>query len=136
MLIMRKEKNANDVVEKFHISQPTFDLDDVYKVKSLIRRHTTKITSTEHFKKMQKERNIPLLPIYTIMKYGRVFEIKTIRGMLYRMAIRIQYHNNKDIVYVIQPTFNDLNNVHVKFISCYKNNRWDEHLTLNMKEYN
>ena len=74
MLIMRKEKNANDVVEKFHISQPTFDLDDVYKVKSLIRRHTTKITSTEHFKKMQKERNIPLLPIYTIMKYGRVFE--------------------------------------------------------------
>ena len=64
MLIMRKEKNANDVVEKFHISQPTFDLDDVYKVKSLIRRHTTKITSTEHFKKMQKERNIPLYPIY------------------------------------------------------------------------
>lgn len=136
MLIMRKEKNANDVVKKYHISQPEFDLDDVYKVKSLIRRHTSKIISTEHFKTMQHERNIKLLPIYTIMKYGRVFEIKTIRGMLYRMAIRIKYHNNKDIIYVIEPRFIEANNVEVRFISCYKNNRNDEHSTLNMKEYN
>ena len=135
MLIMNRDKHVKDVVKKYHISQPTFDIDDVYKIKSVIRRKTTKIVSTEHFKEMQKERNIPLYPIYTIMKYGRVFEIKMIRGMLYRLSIRMEAKNKKDYIYVIEPKFVDESNIRVTFVSCYTNNRYDEHDTLNIEEY-
>lgn len=79
MLIMNRDKHVNDVVKKYHISQPTFDIDDVYKIKSVIRRKTTKIVSTEHFKEMQKERNIPLYPIYRKRRKNPPFRAGDIR---------------------------------------------------------
>ena len=58
-----------------------------------------------------------------------------IRGMLYRLSIRMEAKNKKDYIYVIEPKFIDESNIRVTFVSCYTNNRYDEHDTLNIEEY-
>lgn len=135
MLIMTREKTDEDKIEKFHITQPNFNIMDVYKVKSFIRRNVTKVVTTEHFNERKKEKHIPLPPIHAIMQHGRIFEIKTIKGMLYRFAIRIRDKYGDDIIYVIQPLYVGENNVHVTIVSAYKNNADDTHKTLDTNLY-
>ena len=135
MIIMSEEKKDSDVVEKFHITQPNFDIDSVYKVKSYIRRNIGDISFTNHFSERKTEKHIPYLPPHIIIKYGRVFEIKTIRGMLYRMAIRIRGKYGDDIVYILQPKFVSKDKIDITYVSAYKNNHDDVHSTLRSNLY-
>lgn len=135
MLIMTREKTDDDKIEKFHITQPNFNISDVYKVKSFIRRNANKVVTTEQFNECKKENHIPLPPIHAIMQHGRIFEIKTIKGMLYRFAIRIMDKYGDDIIYVIQPLYVGENNVHVTIVNAYKNNADDTRKTLDTNLY-
>ena len=132
---MTREKTDEDKIEKFHITQPNFNISDVYKVKSFIRRNVTKIVTTEHFNERKKEKHIPLPPIHAIMQHGRIFEIKTIKGMLYRFAIRLRDKYGDDLIYIIEPKYAGKNDVHVTIVSAYKNNADDTHKTLDVSLY-
>lgn len=126
MIIMNAEKNENDKVDTFHISKPNFDISEVYKVKSFIRRHTTSTNETEEFKECRAKNHIPLVPVHVLLHHGRVFEIKTIRGMLYQMSVRIRDKYGDDIVYLLAPKFIDKENVCVTYVNAYKNKVLDE----------
>lgn len=121
MLIMTREKTDDDKIEKFHITQPNFNISDVYKVKSFIRRNANKVVTTEQFNECKKENHIPLPPIHAIMQHGRIFEIKTIKGMLYEFSIRLKDKYGDDLIYIIEPKYAGKNDVHVTIVSACKN---------------
>ena len=135
MIIMSKEKKNIDVVDRVHIVQPAFNIDDVQKVKSFINRNCSDPILSKHFIKKKTEKHIPLPSIHMILKYGRIFELKLIRGMLYRFAIRFDDKFGSSIIYVLEPKFVSTSEIKLTLITAYKNKANDIHDTLNLENY-
>jgi len=64
---------------------------------------------------------------YLILEYDNIFEYTMDNDIIYKIAYRIKYDNEKDIILSI--------NQDKKIITIYFNNSSDKHKTLNTREY-
>ena len=114
MYVMTREKNEGDVVKESFITSPRFDIDEVRRVKAMIR------FKADNIKINDCEDGVECA-LYTIMKYGRCISISTISGALYQMRLRVAGKEN-DFMYVITPIYKD-DKVSVTIEKAYKINK-------------
>lgn len=138
MLINRNDVRVLDYsrIKKYHISNNNFNVDEIRKIKDMIYKKYTYIQITKHFNdEINNDKNsIVLDSIDCIFKYGKCFEYKIVDDKyLYRLAIRV-YGDVFDTIYIIQPIYYS-EGIFLRLITCYTNNKDDNHITLNKKRY-
>lgn len=106
MFIMTEELQEGDVIKNITIDTPNFPIDDVKKIKALLRFKAKFENLGENSKDM-------------IFKYGRCFKIRTIHGALYQLFIR-KSTAGKDKVFVFEPRYYNADNIVCKLITQYE----------------
>lgn len=101
MFVMTREKTEEDEVRDLFITNPRFDIDDVRKIKAVIRFKLKDAPIVESI-----DEGIEIHDIHTMMKFGRCIGISTIGGALYHMVLRVA-GKDTDTVYVLQPIYRD-----------------------------
>lgn len=101
MYILTNEITVDESKVKYQcITSPRFDIDEVRRVKAMLR-FKLKNVAVE-----QSQENMEIHDIHTMMKYGRCTEIGTFNGALYRMIVRVPGKVN-DNVYIIHPIYKE-----------------------------
>lgn len=106
MFIMNEELQEGDVIKNITIDTPNFPIDDVKKIKALLRFKAKFENLGENSKDM-------------IFKFGRCFKIRTIHGALYQLFIR-KSTAGKDKVFVFEPRYYNADNIVCKLITQYE----------------
>lgn len=102
MYVMTKEKQENDVVKDICIVSPRFDIDEVRRVKALIRFKLKSMVTKN------VEEGMELHDIHTMMKFGRCTNIGLIGNALHCMRIRVP-GKVRDSIYELYPIYNEGN---------------------------
>ena len=101
MYIMTKEINSEtETVKTICITSPRFDIDDVRRVKALIRFKLKNVVVE------QQQEGMEVHNINTMMKFGRCTAIGTVNNALYKMFIRVPGKVN-DSIYVLIPIYKE-----------------------------
>lgn len=111
MYVVTTDKQDTDEIQELFITNPRFNIDEVRRIKALIRFHLKSVTVTKAQDGMEMHN------IHTIMKYGRCLSISTIGGALYEMRVRVANKDN-DSIYIMRPIY-DRGNIHLNIIDAY-----------------
>lgn len=117
MFVMTRKKNETDEVKDLFITNPRLDIDEIRKIKAMIRFKTKDII-VEH-----TEEGIEVLDIHTLMKYSRCLGISTIGGALYQMTLRVA-GKDEDTIYTVETLYKN-GNIELTIKNAYK---VDKHL--------
>lgn len=116
MYVMTRQKNEEDNVVFTFINSPRFDIDEVRRIKALIRFKLGKIVSDKE--------DVEAKNITTIMKFGRCTSISTINNALYGMSIRLA-GKEQDTIYKFTTTYNE-GKIDITFTDIYNINKYSK----------
>lgn len=100
MFVMTREVTEEDNVKDLFITNPRFDIDEVRKIKAMIRFHTKDI------KVEFMDADVKLCDIHTLMKFSRCIGISTVNGALYQIRLRLP-GKEQDTMYHITTLYKD-----------------------------
>ena len=124
-----------DEVQKFHNSFESFDSKRIMETIRRIKFNLGNVSKSTHFEQRCAEKEVPVLSVWKVLTFGKCFEYKMHRGLLYRFAIRISGTYRKDFIYVLEPRILRDGKIGVRFVTAYANNKWDSHKTLKKANY-
>ena len=136
LIVTDSERYTDDRITKYHITQHSFDQNEINKIIACIYHSYTYVTITNHcYTEIRQDYNSMCIDnLNAVLKYGKCFEYKMIDNRrLYRLAIKM-YHKYFDIIYIIEPTYYK-GGIYLKLITCYTNAKNDRHSTLDIKNY-
>ena len=124
----------NDVV-KYHAEvSKDFDTSAIKAVENYLCHFVKSVVTSAHHKERSIQKHIPDIPFGEYMKNGKCFEYKLVNGSLYRFAVRLEGKGSEDYISVFQPQRVG-NKMEVVLITCYANNKNDNHRTLRVGKY-